>query len=88
MPTEAQEGGRRLNICRARTWKWIHLDELYPERVTDRHPDGRTAGHTCVNVTSTVLSRGGGSEAVSFLHRHLKRWRKYVQGWLEKAAND
>lgn len=40
LPTETQEGGRWLNICRVRTWKWIHLDKLYPERVTDRHPDG------------------------------------------------
>lgn len=88
LPTETQEGGRWLNICRARTWKWIHLDELYPERVTERHPDGRTAGHVRVKVTGTLLVERRSSEAVRFLRLHLKRWEKYVRGWLEEAAND
>ena len=73
MPTETQEGGRWLNICRVRTWKWIHLDKLYPERVTDRHPDGWTAGHARVNITSTVLVEGRGLRGSEFPLSPLKK---------------
>lgn len=85
LPTETQEGGRWLNICRVRTWKWIHLDKLYPERVTDRHPDGWTAGHARVNVTSTVLVEGRGLRGSEFPLSPLKKVGKVCTGG---AAND
>lgn len=72
LPTETQEeGGRWLNIYRVRTWKWIHLDKLYPERVTGRHPDGWTAGpqQRVARRYQHSPRRGEGSEAVSFLCR-------------------